>query len=231
VVDERALWDAIRAAPEDGLVRLAYADWLEERDEPVRASILRAWARGATPHAPPGDVTEALGGWLAASAPAWCLLGGGLPGHPFPVPDWLLKENAASWRAMIAFYDDMVDNHGWKQIAPLGRLVREFADTQAAMLFRAGQSLVTFMASAADRHGLRPEEPFVAAEVQGQGKGLSLSYWPGEDGTGPPLRQMPDWTEQCDEAGARPRLARLLARLWTQTREPMRERSGPSRPS
>ena len=40
MTDEQGFLDALAAEPEDGLTRLAYADWLEERGDP-RAELLR----------------------------------------------------------------------------------------------------------------------------------------------------------------------------------------------
>jgi uncharacterized protein (TIGR02996 family) len=39
--DERALLNAIIAAPDDDLPRLVYADWLEEHDRAERAEFIR----------------------------------------------------------------------------------------------------------------------------------------------------------------------------------------------
>jgi len=39
--DERALIQAIIAAPDDDLPRLVYADWLEEHGRPERAEFIR----------------------------------------------------------------------------------------------------------------------------------------------------------------------------------------------
>src|SRR5438552_1144572 len=39
--DEAALLAAIREAPADDLPRLAYADWLDEPDQPDRATFIR----------------------------------------------------------------------------------------------------------------------------------------------------------------------------------------------
>ena len=40
--DDKALLDRIRRTPEDDTVRLVFADWLEEHDEPERAEFIRA---------------------------------------------------------------------------------------------------------------------------------------------------------------------------------------------
>ena len=40
--DEAALLNAIYADPNDDLVRLVYADWLDEHDRPERAEFIRA---------------------------------------------------------------------------------------------------------------------------------------------------------------------------------------------
>ena len=39
--DQRALWRAIRANPDDDTPRLVYADWLDEHNEPARAEFVR----------------------------------------------------------------------------------------------------------------------------------------------------------------------------------------------
>lgn len=43
--DEQALWAAIRAAPDDDLPRLVYADWLDERGRGDRAEFIRLQCR------------------------------------------------------------------------------------------------------------------------------------------------------------------------------------------
>jgi uncharacterized protein (TIGR02996 family) len=39
--EQRALWHAIRANPDDDTPRLVYADWLDEHNEPARAEFIR----------------------------------------------------------------------------------------------------------------------------------------------------------------------------------------------
>ncbi|HVK16992.1 MAG TPA: TIGR02996 domain-containing protein [Fimbriiglobus sp.] len=48
--DERALIQAIIAAPDDDLPRLVYADWLEEHGRPERAEFIRVQCELAQPH-------------------------------------------------------------------------------------------------------------------------------------------------------------------------------------
>lgn len=64
--DEDRLLQAILSAPEDPLPRLAYADWLEEQGETVRAQLLRLganadpeWVAHSTPTIPP-ELTRAV---------------------------------------------------------------------------------------------------------------------------------------------------------------------------
>ena len=58
--DERGLWAAVLAAPDDDLPRLVYADWLEENGRGPLAAFIRAQIRLA--HAPPGhsDYADAV---------------------------------------------------------------------------------------------------------------------------------------------------------------------------
>ena len=41
MVDSEAFLTDIRAAPDDDVPRLVYADWLEEKGEPTRAELIR----------------------------------------------------------------------------------------------------------------------------------------------------------------------------------------------
>jgi uncharacterized protein (TIGR02996 family) len=38
---DRAFLDAIRESPDDDTPRLVYADWLDDHDEPARATFIR----------------------------------------------------------------------------------------------------------------------------------------------------------------------------------------------
>src|SRR5437762_6481710 len=68
------LLNAIRAQPDDDVLRLAYADWLEENDDPERAAFVRVQCRlAALGHGPlwptPGTHPPlALGGLTAEAA-------------------------------------------------------------------------------------------------------------------------------------------------------------------
>jgi uncharacterized protein (TIGR02996 family) len=93
--EEQAFLRAISAAPDDNTVRLIYADWLEERDDPraefVRAQVhlrelapddpagtsLRVWERELRAGCPPY--------WLAMlDPPVWCAVGNIADVRPTP---------------------------------------------------------------------------------------------------------------------------------------------------
>jgi uncharacterized protein (TIGR02996 family) len=48
MADDRAFIQAIRVSPQDDLLRLVYADWLEDHDDPVRAELLRIVGESTT---------------------------------------------------------------------------------------------------------------------------------------------------------------------------------------
>jgi hypothetical protein len=76
-------------------------------------------------------------------------------------------QNRESWREVIEFYEEMVQSPQWAFVAPLLTLARQFAATERAERFRAGQSVLTLVISTAPQHGLRPGEPFVTVEALG----------------------------------------------------------------
>lgn len=85
-MDEEAFLGAISAAPDDGTVRLVYADWLEERNDP-RAEFVRLQVRlwGVPPDDPARPTLRARerelrekcpAYWLARlDPPVWCVVG------------------------------------------------------------------------------------------------------------------------------------------------------------
>jgi uncharacterized protein (TIGR02996 family) len=65
--DESAFLAALRANPADDTVRLVYADWLDERDEPHRAAYLRAVVDLTTLAAGSPEYADAAGRLYAAA--------------------------------------------------------------------------------------------------------------------------------------------------------------------
>ena len=119
-------------------------------------------------------------------------------------------DNRESWRRIIEFYEEMVQSPQWAFVEPLLALARQFAATERAERFRAGQSVLTLMISTAPRHGLRPGEPFVSVAAQGAGEEFKLQYWNEVGG-----RVLDALVCHEDElAGA---VDALLARLWDDT--------------
>jgi uncharacterized protein (TIGR02996 family) len=216
--EEQAFLAAIAANPSDVTARLVFADWLAERDDP-RGEWLRVRTQLAlgtvdryslpTLFARERELApDALASWFATDAPVWCLLGGGLPNPP--VPEWLVEENVESWRWMIDFYADL-PRRSWEYTEALQQFVEVVAGTEVAKLFRAGQSLVTFIVSTADRHGLSDRDAWLGVEVSQQTPRFRLQYH------GP--HQSQSLSAQCeDEAALRFHFGQFLARLWCNTR-------------
>jgi uncharacterized protein (TIGR02996 family) len=214
--DERAFFGAIRAAPADPVPRLVYADWLEEHGDADRAEYLRLRTESAG--LPSGDPTAArlrrreralvegaLGHWLLIpGAPVWCLLGGGLDD---PVPEPVVQANLASWQRMSGFYDDFTGRLR-VYVSTLSPVVYRLAATDAARLFMAGSSLATFVVSTADEYGAVPAVPHVTADMT-RDRQVLLNYH--TDAT------VAEFVS-CTEDEVMPHLARLLARLWADTR-------------
>src|SRR5262245_27034593 len=59
-MDQEALFAGIRAEPDDDVVRLAYADWLEEHDRPDEAELIRVQLQLAAA----GDHERRVARWL-----------------------------------------------------------------------------------------------------------------------------------------------------------------------
>lgn len=98
--DDIAFQRAILANPADTTLKLVYADWLQERDDP-RAEIVREQARvnGMVVGRSPGLLAKWFGEQVAGFGPNWVALmktlaqplapfnfQGGEPGHPFTEP-------------------------------------------------------------------------------------------------------------------------------------------------
>ena len=87
--DEKALQACIGASPEDDLPRLVYADWLEERDQGIRAEFIRLQCEIAKLEAGPRDIInqniplwkrqqELLDrDWTELIGPEWAMFEGG----------------------------------------------------------------------------------------------------------------------------------------------------------
>jgi uncharacterized protein (TIGR02996 family) len=219
VNEENGFLLAISEAPDDLGLRLVYADWLEDQEDP-RGEFLRLRPRLAG--LPPGGseyarlrkreqelLPDCLARWLAIpKAPVWCLLGGGVAP---PLPDWLADRNTASWQSMIGFYEEFDRHPEWAFVAPLLRLVREVTGSETAKLFRAGQSLWHLMISTAAEHGLKQGDPFVAVTLSEEGRQFDLDYW---DTTGGESVSR----QSCGEGEILTPLGQMLARLWSSTR-------------
>jgi uncharacterized protein (TIGR02996 family) len=216
--EEQAFLTAIRDNPADATARLVFADWLEEHNDP-RGEWLRLRTQLAqlplgSPEFAPIKAREeelapaALTEWMAIDGPVWCLLGGGLPNPP--IPDWLTERNVESWQGMIGFYAHF-ERPRWDFLDPMQQLVSSIARTEIAKLFRAGQSMTTFVVSTAEKHGLQPGDAALALYPGQQSPRFVLSYQP-------PDRPREDVTSCDDETALRVYLGKLLTRLWCETR-------------
>ena len=80
---------AVAAAPDDQLVRLAYADWLDDRDDP-RAELLRldVQIEGRS-----DEATEVLCRLAAVADPGWRAVACRVPVEPIGVRDWYTHTN------------------------------------------------------------------------------------------------------------------------------------------
>jgi uncharacterized protein (TIGR02996 family) len=224
VTEEQAFLAAIAADPADATARLVFADWLTEHDDPrgewlrARTQLALGLAEGeerARLHERERELAlPVLAGWMATDAPVWALLGGGLP-HP-PVPEWLMDENVESWRRMAEFFRGFIRGdysrpEFWEFLRPVQNFVVAVAGTETARLFRAGQSMTTFIVSTADQHGLSLDDASLSLFAQEKSPHLMMSYEAPNRG--------PRETAVCDNAAElRLHYGRLLARLWCDTR-------------
>ena len=225
--EEQAFLDVIAANPAEATTRLVLADWLEERDDP-RGEWLRVRSQLALGTADAAELIRlevrerelapiALAGWFTPGVPVWCLLGGGLP-YP-PVPQWLVKENSDSWAGMIDFYADL-QGRSWEYLGAIRQFVAALAGTEIARLFCAGQSLVTFIVSTADRHGLSDTDAMLWVEPRPQTPRFRLGY---EAPKSPSPYKWPHQRESLsvesdDEVSLRSHFLTFLVRLWCDTR-------------
>ncbi len=74
---EQALHKAIVEKPDDDVIRLVYADWLDEDNQPARAELIRI--KSSWPGAPDGDerwdeLTDHERELLKAHEPGWLAL-------------------------------------------------------------------------------------------------------------------------------------------------------------
>lgn len=77
--------------------------------------------------------------------------------------------------------------------------------------FRAGTSLYHLIISTAPKHGLGPQEPFVAVTIEMATEQLELTYWAK---TGGPVVEK----KLCEEGEAFSEIDRLLDRLRQETK-------------
>jgi uncharacterized protein (TIGR02996 family) len=127
-VEDEAFLRAIEAAPGDESLRLVYADWLEERDDP-RGEYLRLEEKlRAMPYASP-DRQAAGRRWRESRAsldPAWLRR---VEGDAI-LPSWALRAAGRPSRSgVVDYYEWMRQNH-WEWVilavlAPLEAVVRE----------------------------------------------------------------------------------------------------------
>ncbi|MCI0705423.1 MAG: TIGR02996 domain-containing protein [Planctomycetia bacterium] len=216
--EEQAFLAAISANPADATTRLVFADWLTDRDDPrgewlrVRTQLALGIARGA-------ELTrliereqelapDALASWFATDAPVWCLLGGGLPNPP--IPDWLIEANLESWRWMIRFYDNY-SGKSWNYLRGLQQFIVMLTGTEVAKLFRAGQSMLTFVVSTAEQHGLGQYDASVLLFASAGSPRFTTIYES-------PNRGKRTSAACDDETALRVHFGRFLARLWCDTR-------------
>ncbi len=218
MTEEQTFLAAIAANPADATARLVFADWLTERDDP-RGDWLRArtqLALGSVEgverdrlHERERELAlESLASWMATDAPVWCLLGGGLLNPP--VPESLAGENVESWRWMNDFYADFPPG-SWDYLGEIRQFVAGVAGTEVAKLFRAGQSLVSFVVSTAERHGLSDTDARLWVDPSPDTPRFRLGYRPPDS--------LSSVAAECDDEPAlRLYFGRFLARLWCDTR-------------
>ena len=123
----------------------------------------------------------------------------------FVVPEWLAERNRASWREVLAFYEELASTSD--RCAVTLRLVRRLAGSNYAEAFRAGTSLAVLMISTAVRHGLRTGESYVAISAGNGGSRLCVEYC--NTASDEALEQ-----RTCEEADLLACLQPMLVRLW-----------------
>ena len=91
------------------------------------------------------------------------------------LPAWLCRRNTESWEGVLRFYDHLLSQRGWEWVAPVARVARRLADSEARQAFRAGQSMWRLIVSTAEHYGLSDEDAFLMCEPLEDGR-IRLEY-------------------------------------------------------
>jgi hypothetical protein len=120
--------------------------------------------------------------------------------------------NSASWRFIVAFFQERTSNPYLEYLRPIHELVERLAASGYADRFRAGQSLYSLMISTAPYHGLNPDDPYVFVGTVGYHSDLfRVEYCSGE--------LQDDLVEErcCKADELWPNVTALIERLWDDT--------------
>jgi hypothetical protein len=86
------------------------------------------------------------------------------------------KEFSASWNHIQAFYEELINKHGWDWLNPILNLIDQLRACGFDRKLRAGQSMWRFWLSRSKKHGLRDNQPFLEIDVHPDAS-MNVVYW------------------------------------------------------
>src|SRR5687768_16387718 len=123
---------------------------------------------------------------------------------------FLAAANKESWAEVVQFFEELTTTYRMDELSPMVDLVREIAQSDRALFFRAGTSMWHLNISTSKQHGMKPREAFISVKLI-ENNNISITYWYKGH------REHEEYIVPDSEVLSQ--LAPLLRRFWADTRE------------